>query len=164
MLTKFQIVEQKTAQMAAEQPGLSAFVCSACVLVLASIVFAILAHYGALFALFGVIWLVGFPLLILGFISFDVLIRTEYHEHHEAWIEDDKPGGFFWWSRECHWWYSPWARSRLNWRWFWKTPAWVSVSPRTMLWLGTYRFCVFAWNVGIIGIVVLMAVGGSLSR
>jgi hypothetical protein len=80
-------------ELARKNPVLLGLLCSACVLAWASIVAALLARYGPLIALFDVVWLVGVPMLTLGFVCFDVLIRTEYRLRHSAWLADGKPSG-----------------------------------------------------------------------
>ena len=67
---------------------------------------------------------------------YDRLVRAEYAEHRAAWELDDRPGGFFWWPRECRLIRSGFARSSLSRSLLTSTPDWVAGSPhlRRCLW------------------------------
>jgi len=91
-----------------------------------------------------------FPVLIYAFVAFDRLVRAEYEMDRTSWEADGSPAGFFWRSPECRWLRSDMARGRLCFRWLFRTPAWVSQSARSRMWLSHLRISVLAWNVGMV--------------
>lgn len=102
-------------------------------------------------AIIGFVPLIGvLSALIYGFVSFDCLVETQYETDHAAWVEDGKPCGNVWRSKECAWWSSTWAKSRVGWRWLFKTPDWAKRSPTAQVWLRRYRISIFVWNVGFL--------------
>ena len=67
---------------------------------------------------------------------YDRFVRAEYAEHRTAWELDGRPGGFFWWPRECRLIRSGFARDSLYRSLLTSTPDWIAGSPqlRRCLW------------------------------
>lgn len=59
----------------------------------------------------------------------DSLIRHEFEHHHEQWIADGRPNGFFWRPPGEYSSDSSLARNRITRSWLFSTPEWVSSSP-----------------------------------
>lgn len=70
-------------------------------------------------------------LLIVTFCLFDKLVKIEFERHHEHWILDGKPIGFFWQPKQTgHSFLFLWvggsvARSRRSMEWLFLTPDWA---------------------------------------
>jgi hypothetical protein len=82
---------------------------------------------------------VGGPVLVYGFTQADRLVRAEHEFHRDAWERDGAPCGFFCMPAGC--------RTRVPFKWLFRTPPWVLASPEYSSWLRRYRICALTWNI-----------------
>jgi hypothetical protein len=90
----------------------------------------------------------GLICLVYSFVLFDRLIRVEYECHHEAWIADGRPSGFF---------YFPLASSfnganRGKWlslKWLFSAPLWIRRSRVYNFWLVQMRISTLIWYAAL---------------
>jgi len=101
---------------------------------------------------------IAVAVLLYAFAMFDRLVQAEYERDREAWEADGRPRGFLWRAPECTWFRSGWALSRLSFVWLFTTPAWAAQSTTCRGWLRRLRVCVLAWNVMILGLLILTAI------
>ena len=88
----------------------------------------------------------------------DSLIRHEFEHHHEQWIADGRPNGFFWGPPGGYSMDSSLARNRVTRSWLFSTPKWISDSPdmkRVFLQLRTWVFIGSAiWLLAAISLIM----------
>ncbi|WP_316412617.1 hypothetical protein [Mesoterricola silvestris] len=106
--------------------------------------------------LFPVIMIPALAVLILGFLSFDQVIRLEYESARKDWEADGKPSGFIWRAPECTAIRSRLAVNRLSFRLLFKTPTWAETVPEALKYLRRLRLCILAWNTTILLLFILM--------
>jgi hypothetical protein len=88
---------------------------------------------------------------------FDRLVRLEYTRHHEEWISDGKPIGFFWIPADGSTFSGGLARSSLAMSWLVVAPKWVDEAPAAKRDLRRMRRLVFTSWIGCALIVILMS-------
>ena len=89
-------------------------------------------------------------LLLLDFINFDRLVKTEYEMDRKQWVVDGKPFGFFWRPSESTMFSSGIAMLRLSMYWLFKTPQWIRHDVKAQKALRNLRIHTLIFNVGII--------------
>lgn len=106
-----------------------------------------------------ILFLIG-GLLLAGislFVLFDFILYVEYEEHHEDWVKDDKPAGFFWTPDGTSYWQGSFSRSTLASSWLMSTPVWMLSDPKTRCLLFWYRLLwwisMIGWLVSVIALV-----------
>src|SRR5207245_5295858 len=75
---------------------------------------------------------------LAAFAMFDRLVRLEHARHHEAWIRDGKPIGFFWIPSDGNFFSGGFARNSLAMSWLFTSPGWVdeeSEAKRALRWM-----------------------------
>jgi len=97
-----------------------------------------------------VVSFIGLAVLLLGSVSFDMLLKAAYDRRREDWIREGRPSGFYWKPRECSWFGSGMRAQGLMLQWLFKTPAWADGVPEAKRWLNAYRMCFLSWNVGFL--------------
>lgn len=107
-------------------------------------------------ALVPILLLAAAAVSIYSFATFDRLVKAEYELHREAWTADGRPRGFFWRAPECTWFDSSMALHRLVLSWLFTTPAWAAQSSRHRALLRRLRISVFAWNIALIGAIIMI--------
>ena len=95
-------------------------------------------------------------ILVLAFLDFDRLIKIEYKNYKEEWIDDRKPCGFFWRTSECTWFSSTFAMQGLSMKWLFSTPKWVINDVQARVCLRRFRLLII-FNAGAIGWGALLA-------
>jgi hypothetical protein len=99
-----------------------------------------------------------FAILISAFVFFDRLIRYEYRAHREAWERDGKPTGYLFSPPEATWFRSRIAAGDCSMGWLFWTPPWIRDDSVARALLSRMRWCVLAWNIGIIIFFLLLFV------
>ncbi len=108
---------------------------------------------------------ITFPLffvsLLKSFILFDRLLRLEYDLHHESWIVDGKPDGFFWSSNES---VPSLAGYKVRYRiyidWCFHQPKWIKpVDRRAVILMREFRiwWCIAPIS-GLLSLVIMFLV------
>lgn len=91
----------------------------------------------------------GTAACVLGvFAMFDRVLSREHERHHEVWISDGKPSGFFWYPADGNYFSSGGARDSLFWSWLFTVPRWAHEEPEVKEELGCMRRLVFTSWVG----------------
>ena len=85
--------------------------------------------------------------LLGAFFYFDRLVKIEYRQERESWIQDGKPMGFFWQAPESSWLQGGLARNRLSLLWLFSTPKWVAKDRSSRESMKRMRVCVVFWNL-----------------
>jgi len=99
--------------------------------------------------------LIGLILIMLvDFLCFDRLLKTEYEKHKEQWIKDGKPRGYFWWPYESPLFTGYIAQLRLTIHWLFKTPQWIKHDVKARKTLQINRICTLIVYVGILVVVI----------
>jgi hypothetical protein len=112
-------------------------------------------------------WLIVMICLILvSFIAFDRLLQREYWIFTDEWFRDGGPCGFLWVPQEARirgrWLATPtswFARQRVGFLWFWRTPAWARSDAESLRLLQRMRVVGLAYAVwfavGLVGLAIL---------
>ena len=100
--------------------------------------------------------------LVLGFVSFDRLVKLEHNRYRQFWLDDGRPDGFFWHPGESTWFSSGVAKQVLLFKWLFSTPGWASQDGDARKALKKLRACVLIWNVGIVLWIIMKAVIGQM--
>jgi hypothetical protein len=87
---------------------------------------------------------------LIALLTFDELVKLEYQEHYDEWVQDGKPDGFWWCHKESTWLRSSLARNKVSFYWLFVTPEWIKLSAQAKRLLRRLRICVAIWNLGII--------------
>ena len=99
--------------------------------------------------LFFLIFFLFLPFLMGSFLSFDEIIKIQYHDFKSAWEADGRPSGFFWWPEDMNKNdLMGYARMRLSLIWLFKTPDWAK-DNKTKKHFTRLRFFVLCWNSGM---------------
>jgi hypothetical protein len=102
------------------------------------------------------------PALIGAFLTYDALIRREYHDYNDQWITDGRPKGFFWRAPD-------WGKTRPEvkgilrsgslWMiWLFTTPGWAKQDAGVIKLLWQYRILILIWNVGMLMLWSMMGI------
>jgi hypothetical protein len=94
--------------------------------------------------------------LIASLYFLDRLIRYEYQFHRDVWERDGRPVGYLFRPLEASWFRSGLAFHRCAFRWLFYTPQWTRDDLAAKTLLSRLRWCVLAWNVGIIIFLLLL--------
>ena len=97
-----------------------------------------------------ILFLIGGLLLvsISLFVLFDFIVYLEYEEHHEDWVKDNKPSGFFWTPSGASFWRGSFSRSSLASSLLFSTPVWMVGDQKARRFLFWYRL---TWWISMIG-------------
>ena len=88
------------------------------------------------------------PILIWAFRTFDNLMKHEYEQFHNQWIEDGKPSGIYWRPRECHpSFQGVMATQRSMIKILFRKPDWAASSVYASRLIRRYRILVLIWNI-----------------
>jgi hypothetical protein len=89
------------------------------------------------------------PIWAACMLCFDRLVRREYDAYPQQWEQDGRPRGIFWAPPEA-------ARQAAPFfAWLFATPAWAQTDPSAHRLLWALRLLTLAWNVGVIGLIVV---------
>ena len=107
-----------------------------------------------------ILFLIG-GLLLAGiglFVLFDFILYLEYEEHHEDWLKDDKPAGFFWTPGGASYWQGSFSSSNLASSWLMITPVWMLSDPKARRLLFWYRLLCWISMIGwLISVITMVA-------
>ena len=92
--------------------------------------------------------------MLIDFLTFDRLVKTEYEKHKKQWVKDGKPHGFFWWPSESPLFSGHIAQLRLTIYWLFKTPQWIKRDVKSRKTLQINRISNLIVYVGILVVVI----------
>ena len=98
-----------------------------------------------------IVFLLLIPVLLWSFFTFDKLVKLEYEEFHQQWVEDGEPAGMYWrpaQSRSSS--RSGNTTQRIMIAWFLKAPQWVESNTDASRLFKKYRILVLVWNFFIV--------------
>jgi hypothetical protein len=87
--------------------------------------------------------------LLVGFVTFDSLVKIQHAEHVDAWLADGSPWGFFWRPPGSAF-AGTFSRGWVSMKWILVTPEWVRDDQRAKKLLRRMRVCIGVWNVGVL--------------
>ena len=98
-----------------------------------------------------------------GFVMFDRVLRLEHERHHDTWIRDGKPSGFFWIPSDGSFFskYLSGARDSLLWSWLFSRPRWAVEEPEAQEDLRCMRRLVFTSWIGWALIALILTLGSA---
>jgi hypothetical protein len=93
------------------------------------------------------------PSLIWAFVTFDNLIKLEYHDFYDQWVKDRQPSGMFWKpERQSYFesFRSGTTSQKYMFVWLFKTPEWIAGNDEASRLLKRLRVLVLVWNIGVL--------------
>jgi hypothetical protein len=88
--------------------------------------------------------------LIAAFMTFDRLLQLEHSEHHDSWVADGRPCGFFWCPPEGATFAGCSAGRGLSMIWPFRGPGWARRDPRGRRLLWRLRLGLLLWCAGMV--------------
>ena len=90
--------------------------------------------------------LLGSPVLLYSFLTFDDLVLRERAHHHAEWEDDRRPRTFLRRTREFEWSMRSWlATQRCSLTWCFITPSWIRNDPEAGRLHRRHRRLVACW-------------------
>ena len=105
---------------------------------------------------------VAFFCMIWSFMISDRLLRLQYELHHDAWIADGRPLGFFWAPKGASKWAGSFARTSVSFSRLIQTPVWCRDDPNLCRQLRRMRWLTLLG--GVMSVLVLPTLVGGILR